>query len=150
MGPHPLEPRKGTMDAPIPERSFVDQIKRMDKALGIKFNGEHFVITYQVPNGPCVSIWKVAGADGGFRQPDRRDIEILQQSNIEKETPDEKQFRVRRYMEAERERDRKRAREMIRDRTKDDKIQLANAFAKVAGGKHNSSFRRIPIIGQAN
>lgn len=138
------------MDAPVPERSFVDRIKSMDKALGIKFNGQHFVITYQVDGGPCVNIWRVVDNDGGFRQPDRRDLEVLQQSNIENESPDEKQRRVRRYMEAERERDRRRAREMLRDRTKDDKIQLFNGFARLAGGKHNSAFRRIAPIGHGN
>ena len=45
-------------------------------------------------------------------------------------------------------RDRKRAKEMLRDRTKDSKVQLFNAFAKLNGGKHNSAFRRIPTIGQ--
>lgn len=131
------------MDAPNPDRSFMDQLKRMDKALGIKFNGEHFVITYKVPDGPAVNIWKVVAASGGFRQPDRRDLEILAQSNIEYESPAEKQARVERYMEAEREKDRRKTRELIRDRTKDDKIQLYDAFGRLYTGKHNSSFRRI-------
>jgi hypothetical protein len=41
--------------------------------------------------------------------------------------------------------DRKReVREELRNRTKDDKIQLARAFARVAGSsKANSAFRRI-------
>jgi len=131
------------MDQPNPDRSFMSQLKAMDKALGIKFNGDHFVITYQIESGPCVNIWKVVDGDGGFRQPDRRDLEILQQSNIEKESAEEKHDRVERYMEAERDRDRQRSREMIRDRTKDDKIQLFNGFARLAGGKHNSAFRRV-------
>jgi hypothetical protein len=135
------------MDSPTPDRAFMAQLKTMDKALGIKFNGEHFVITYQARAGLCVNIWKVVAGDGGFRQPDRRDLEILQQSNIEKESPEEKQQRVERYMETVRAKDRKNAKEMLRDRTKDDKIQLFNAFGKIAGGKHNSAFRRVPIIG---
>lgn len=136
------------MDGPAPDRAVMARLKEMDKALGIKFNGEHFVITYQVDGGPCVNIWKVVSGDGGFRQPDRRDIEILQQSNIENESPEAKQRRVERYMEAERARDRQRAKEMLRERTKDSKIQLFNAFAKINGGKNNSAFRRIPTIGQ--
>jgi hypothetical protein len=126
----------------------MDQLKRLDKALGIKFNGEHFVITYRARENLTVNIWKVVAGDGGFRQPDRRDLEILKQSHIERESPEQKQQRVERYMEVERAKDRRRAKEMIRDRTKDDKIQLFNGFARVAGGKHNSAFRRIPIIGQ--
>ena len=136
------------MDGPAPDRAVMAQLKAMDKALGIKFSGTHFVITYQVRDGLTVNIWKVVAEDGGFRQPDRRDIEILQQSNIEHESPEEKLQRVERYMEAVRAKDRKNAKEMLRDRTKDDKIQLFNAFGKLAGGKHNSAFRRIPVIGQ--
>lgn len=132
------------MDGPTPDRAFMAQLKTMDKSLGIKFNGDHFVITYQVESGPCVNIWKVVAGDGGFRQPDRRDLEILAQSNIEHESPEEKQARVSRYMEAEREKDRRRAKEMFRDRTKDDKIQLYDAFGRLLGDrKHNSAFRRI-------
>lgn len=136
------------MESPNPDRAVLAKLKAMDKALGIKFNGTHFVITFQVDGGPTVNIWKVVAGDGGFRQPDRRDIEILQQSNIENESPGERQARVERYMEAERQRDRRRAKEMLRDRTKDDKIQLFNGFARLAGGKNNSAFRRIPTIGQ--
>ena len=134
------------MDGPAPDLGFMNELKRLDKALGIKFNGQHFVITYQVPNG-TVNIWKVVSGDGGFRQPDRRDIEILQQSDIERESAEEKQKRVERYMAAIRAADKKRSAENIRDWTKDGKIQLHRAFARVAGGKHNSAFRRIPIIG---
>lgn len=144
------------MDGPTPDRAIMAQLKTMDKALGIRWNGEHFVITYQVPDGgPCVNIWKVVAGDGGFRQPDRRDIEILQQSNIERESPEEKQKRVERYMEAEREKDRRRAKEMLRDRTKDNKIQLYRGFERITGGsiqsqaeRHNPAFRRIQTIGQ--
>lgn len=134
------------MDGPAPDLGFMNELRRMDKNLGIKFNGEHFVITYKVPNG-VVNIWRVVAGDGGFRQPDRRDIEILQQSNIERESPEEKQERVKRYMAAIREADKKRSRQNMRDWTKDGKIQLHRAFARVDGGKHNSAFRRIPIIG---
>lgn len=135
------------MDGPTPDRSFMRDLKRLDKNLGIKFNGEHFVITYTVPNG-VVNIWKVAAGDRGFRQPDHRDIEILQQSDIERESPEQKQKRVDRYMAAIRAADKKRSAENIRDWTKDGKIQLHRAFARINGGKHNSAFRRIPIIGQ--
>lgn len=137
------------MDGPAPDLGFMNELKRLDKALGIKFNGKHFVITYKVPNG-VVNIWRVVAGDGGFRQPDRRDIEILQQSNIERESPEEKQERVKRYMEAIRAADKKRSRQNMRDWTKDGKIQLHSAFARCYdGGKHNSAFRRIPIIGQS-
>ena len=131
------------MDSPTPDKSFMARLKSMDKALGIKFNGEHFVITYYVRPDYSVNIWRVVASDGGFRQPDRRDLEILQQSNIERESPEEKQLRVERYLEAERARDRRRAKEMLRDRTKDDKIQLYQGFGKLLSGKHNSAFRRI-------
>lgn len=139
------------MDAPTPDRAFMAEMKRMDKNLGIKFNGKHFVITYAIPDGRTVNIWRVVAGDGGFRQPDHRDIEMLKQADIERESAEEKQKRVERYMAAVREADRKRARENIRDWTKDGKIQLHSAFARCGdGGKHNSAFRRIPIIGHGN
>ena len=140
------------MDEPIPDRSFVDQLKRMDKALGVRFSaqGKHFVITYRVRDNLTVNIWKVVDERGGFRQPDRRDLDMLQQSNIEHEGPAEKQARAERYMEAERERDRIRAKENIRDMTKDNKIQLVNGFSRLGGGKHNSAFRRIDYAPHGN
>jgi len=43
----------------------------------------------------------------------------------------------------EREKSRKQAKDMIRERTIDDKIQLINVFSKEAGFKGNSAFRRV-------
>ena len=139
------------MEGPNPNRSFMTDLKRLDKALGIKFNGDHFVITYAIPNGRTVNIWRVVAEDGGFRQPDHRDIEILQQSNIERESPEEKHKRVEQYMEAVREHDRKKSREMFRDITQDNRIRMMQLLGRLDGsGKYNSAFRRIPIIGQSD
>ena len=122
----------------------MQDLKRLDKNLGVKFNGETFVITYQRPFGDPVNNWKVVDDRGGFRQPDRRDIEILQQSDIEKESPKEKFARTAKYMEEAREKDRKRASEDIRHMTLDNRRQLGPAFSKMYGqGKNNSTFRRV-------
>lgn len=137
------------MDGPTPDRSFMTDLKRLDKALGIKWNGKHFVITYTVPTG-TVNIWRVVAGDGGFRQPDHRDIEILQQANIERESPKEKEQRVRQYMDAIRDQDRRHSREMFRDMTKDGATGLMQRLGRLAGGKCNSAYRRIPTIGKSN
>lgn len=146
------------MEEPTPDRSFVDQLRRIDKSLGIRFNGDHFVITYQVPDGgPRVNIWKVVAERGGFRQPDRRDLEMIQMSNIERESPEDKQARIARYMDAEREKDRRRAREDLRNMTRDNRIQLVRGFEVLEGGtwsgpktEPNPAFRRITPVGHGN
>lgn len=49
------------------------------------------------------------------------------------------------YMEKVREKQRAVSRDNIRGMTKDDRIQLMQAFGKLMGaGKSNSAFRRIP------
>ena len=127
-----------------PDRAFMRKLKALDKRLGCKFNGEHFVITYQRATGEPVNIWKVVDNDGTYRQPDRRDLECIQMSDIEKESPRDKFNRTTAYMAKTREDQKRRAKEEIRDRTKDDRRQLMQGFSKLyGGGKGNSAFRRI-------
>lgn len=127
-----------------PDWSFMKQLKALDKRLNCKFNGEHFVITYDRDGRPPVNIWKVVDERGGFRQPDRRELEMIQKSNIENVSPTEQFNLVKMYMENFREKERIRAREEIRNRTKDNRIQLIHAFSRIYGaGKGNAAFRRI-------
>ena len=81
---------------------------------------------------------------GKFRHPDLRDIDVIMESDINKKEPKDRIKEAAQYMVDEREKDRKKAKAMIKERTIDDKVQLMNAFAKVAGiGKGNSAFRRV-------
>lgn len=132
------------MDDVRPDRSFMRQLHLLDKRLGVKFNGTHFVITCTTERFGEVNIWKVADERGGFRQPDQRELDILQESNIERLSPDDKFSLVQAHMAKVRSDDRARAKDDIRNRTKDDKIQLVQAFSRAHGaGKGNAAFRRI-------
>jgi len=128
----------------LPDRAFTKDLKRIDKRLGVKFNGYNVVVTYDRGFGDPVNIWVVKGDQGGFRTPDKRDVEAIAASNIERESPEEKFQRVSKYYQKVREDVRRKARENIRDMTKDSKIQLRQAVAKVENqSKANSTFRRI-------
>lgn len=140
-----------------PPRGFMRDLKRLDRRLGCFFNAEDevFVITYLRPQGDPVPIAKCAGRqeDGSFRYPDSRDLEFVASGDLERESIHSRLDKAAYYMEKYREKKREEARENIRNLTKDDKIQLKNAMARIAdGGKHNSAFRvrsrQVPKFGQ--
>lgn len=127
-----------------PDWAFMKRMKAMNPRLGIKFNGTHFVITYLTDRYGEVNIWKVVGEKREFRQPDQREIDMLEGSDIEKVDPKENMNLVDMYMKKYKEDARTHARQEIRDMTKDGKVVLAQAFGKIAGySKSNSAFRRI-------
>lgn len=129
-----------------PDRSFMRQLRMIDKRLGCKFNGQHFVITFKTEKYGVVNIWKVADERGGFRQPDRRELEIIRESNLERLGPEQRWNLVLAHMEDTRKRRDRLIHEEMRDRTKDGKIQLMRAFANAVGaGKNNATFRRINV-----
>ena len=130
-----------------PDSSFMRQLRLIDKRLGCKFNGEHFVVTFKTEKYGVVNIWKVNDEKGGFRQPDRRELEIIQESNLERLGPKERFNLVLAHMEGTKERRDRLIKQEMRDRTKDGKIQLMRAFANLAGGagKNNATFRRIDV-----
>ena len=87
----------------------------------------------------------VEGENGGFRQPDRRDILKLQASDTHRVSVKERLKAAALHMERVREKQRKEARDNIRNMTRDDKLQLGSRFARLTGGKHNATFRRINL-----
>jgi hypothetical protein len=129
----------------VPDRTFMKRLKEQDPKLGCHFNGRHFVITYDRAYGDPAVIWVVQSAtDKGFRQPDQRDLDAIMRSDINNESPKERHQRVAQYMERFRLQSRERARSNFRDLTKDNRVQLHNAFGKIGGvGKFNSAHRRI-------
>ena len=132
------------MIGPAPERGFVKSLKTMDKKLGIKFNGKNFVVTYDRPYGEPANIHLVRTADGGFRQPDTRDLNFIKSGDMENDRLKDRLDRLARHCEDIRAKMKKKGREEIRDMTKDNKVQLKNAFIKANNlGKANSAFRRI-------
>jgi len=117
----------------------------MDRRLGTKFNGEHFVVTYQRPFGEPVNVLRVRAEDGGFRQPDKRDLAIIKGGDLAEGPKMELRLREAAYKaELIRQRDKQKAHENIRDMTKDSKNQLTKAFIQATNlSKGNATFRRI-------
>lgn len=127
--------------------TFPERLKEIDKDLNCVWNEKmnRFVIHQKTGNPvlPNPTICIVQTEQGNFRHPDLRDISFLQQADIRREGPKARAKRATQYMIDEREKDRKRAKDMIRERTVDDKNQLLNVFSKAAGFKGNSAFRRV-------
>ena len=131
-----------------PDRVFMQDLKRLDPKLGCYYeeNHHHFVITYKRPIGEEVPLMMVKDENNGFRHPDRREIETLKASDTQRVPMESRLKKSAKYMEAEREKSRKKARDDIRDHTKEDRRQLAPKFARLTNtGKFNSTFRRIDL-----
>jgi len=117
----------------------------MDRRLGTKFNGEHFVVTYQRPFGEPVNVLRVRAEDGGFRQPDKRDLAIIKGGDLAEGPKMESRLREAAYRaERQREDAKRKAAENIRNMTKDDKIYLTQKIGQLTNqSKSNAAFRRI-------
>jgi len=130
---------------PRPDRVFMKRLKALSPKLGCNFspNIERFVITHERAVGPPVPICKVAREDGGFRQPDNRDIAFVQSGDLAVQSVDERLKKVAKHMETVREQDKKRTASEIRDMTKDGKIQLSRAIGKIQGSGKYDPFRKV-------
>jgi hypothetical protein len=112
---------------PVVDRSFLKDLKNMDSRLGTKFNGEHFVVTYNRGYGQPVNIYRVKAEDGSFRQPDKRDLAVIKGGDLaEGDSLDARLKKTAYASEKIREAERKRVQDEIR-----------------GGAKGNSTFRRI-------
>lgn len=127
------------------DRGFLKNLKALDKRLGTKFNGNNFVITYDRGHGEPVNVLLVKRDDGGFRQPDRRELEALKKGDLA--TGESMHIRLKKmaYASDQMRADiRRKHHENIRNMTKDDKNQLAKVFLQRTNqGKGNATFRRI-------
>lgn len=130
-----------------PSRTFLQELKRLDRNLGCKYESghEHFVITYDRPHGGSVPILLIEGEEGEFRYPNMRDIRTLQLSDTHRTPIKEQMQKKAAYMEETRRKQREKSRDEIRQRTIEDRRILMPRYAKLAnvGGKHNSTFRRV-------
>ncbi len=132
-----------------PDNVFVKRLKSLDKKLGCKYeqSHEHFVVTYRRAHGGSVPIMIVKSKDGGFRQPDNRDLVNVMAGDRQNPTAKNRLEGTAKYMEDYRAKKKKIVAEEFRNRTKDDKNQLMNVMAQAAGaGKGNSTYRRIEPI----
>jgi hypothetical protein len=121
-------------------------LKLMDKRLNCHFDSdiERFVVTYQRPYGDPAIVHLIKTDDGGFRQPNRFDLEFIRGGDMENMTVRERMNHVSYYMEKVREKNRRDAKDNIRHMTLDGRRQLKAAFDQIHGaGKGNATFRRI-------
>ena len=129
-----------------PDWSFMKQLHSLNKKLGVKFNGTHFIITFLTDKFGEVNIWKVVAADGGFRQPDQRELELLRESNLENAGKNERFNLIVEYMKKFHGDARAKRKEDILHATLENRIQLVQGFNRLHGsGKGNSAFRRIEV-----
>ncbi len=129
---------------PALEGSFLKDLKNMDRRLGVKFNGKHFIVVYERPYGEPANIHCVRTADGDFRQPDQRDLCFIKSGDLENDRLKERLDKLARYCEEERTKTRKKDKEEIKAMTRDSKNQLKNAFAKANNlGKAKHVFRQV-------
>lgn len=129
---------------PTVDRSFMKDLKSLDKRLSTKFNGQNIVITYDRGHGEPVNILRVKADDGGFRQPDKRDLAVIKGGDLETEKMETRLKRTAYASELMRREAKRKAAENIRDMTKDDKIYLGQKFCQATNqSKANAAFRRI-------
>lgn len=131
-----------------PDRGFMRKLKELDPHLGCHYETghQHFVITYRRAIGTPVPILLIEGPGGGFRHPDDRDIAKLQEGDTHRVPVRDRLAIVSKYMEDDRERRRAAFKDDIRNRTKDDKIQLSKALGRLTNvSKNNYQHRRIDL-----
>ena len=134
-----------------PDRFFMKQLKAIDDRLGVRFREdlERFVITWEKIYGPPDEIMVVSKPH--FRQPDRRELTFLCSGDLHRSDMRERLQKTAYYFEKHRADEEAYQADEIRNMTKDDKIQLANAFRHTynTGGKP-SAIRRItpPVKGK--
>lgn len=128
-----------------PDRSFMRDLKSMDRRLGVKFNGMNFVVTYDRGYGEPVNVMSIKSDNGGFRQPTSRDLETLKKGDLAQGESMDARLKKMAYASYElRENLKRKHRENIRDMTKDDKNFLMDRMGRVAGqGKPRPAFRPI-------
>lgn len=133
-----------------PDRVFLDKLKRLDKRLGCDFRkhlGEDglFVITFDRGYKAPAMVLTIKTEDGKFRFPDERDIETLHNGDMENPKVREEVYQMADYYARMREARDKCEADDIRHGIIESRRQLLPLFARMynAGGKNNSTFRRI-------
>ena len=125
---------------------FLKRLKRIDKRLDMVWQAgpERWVMVYDKGKQDFVNMFLIETEDHQYRHPDRRDLVRIRAADLVAKDAVVRYREAAEYMVKTRQKDRQDARDNIRNMTKDDRIQLMQAFAKLAGsGKGNSAFRRI-------
>lgn len=125
---------------------FLKRLKRIDNRLGMVWQEgpERWVMVYDKSKNNLVNMFLIETEDHQYRHPDQRDLVRIRAADLVAKDAVARYRESAQYMVDARVKDRENAKENIRNMTKDDRIQLMQAFAKLAGsGKGNSAFRRI-------
>lgn len=132
---------------PTPDRVFVRDLRTFDHKLKIEFDrhARRFVIVRVMPWGAPYLIWVIEAEDGGFRQPDQRDLKALYLADLWRHGGvKERIIKGEQKILDNQVKEEKHAEDTLRDATKDDKLQLRKTFRQASNdGKANSEFRRI-------
>jgi hypothetical protein len=134
------------MIAPSPSRSFMKDLRSMDRRLSLKFNGNHFIICYDRGFGEPVNVLRIQTDDGNFRQPTSRDLEVLRGGDLASGESMDLRLKKLAYASYEiRETLKRKHRENIRNMTKDDKNYMMNKIGRLTGqGKPRPAYRQVP------
>lgn len=130
---------------PSVDRSFVKDLKSLDKRLSTKFNGQNFIVCYDRGHGEPVNVLRIQGEGGTFRQPDKRDLIVIKGGDLAEGPKMELRLKEAAYRAELQQREVKRKRYgEIRDMTKDSRRQLEKAYIQATNqSKGNATFRRI-------
>jgi len=129
-----------------PDRAFMNKLKQLDKRLDCiyRLDIERFVITWHMPAGPPSELFVVRAEDGGFRHPDMRELHMLSEGDLHRTGIRSRLEKTEKYMREYREQQEKFEADEIRNQTRDDKIQLSQAYRTAFNiGTKRSAHRRI-------
>jgi hypothetical protein len=134
---------------PVPDWVFVRDLREFDPQLRIRFERrfEKFVISKKRAFGDDFNVLVVQTDNGAFRQPDQRDIKKLYDGDLWRHGGVKE--RVRRGEEQMLEAEPKgiaNAEDELKARTRENKIQLSNAYRKTFNeGSKAPELRRIDV-----
>ena len=124
----------------------MQKLKQLDKRLDCiyRLDLERFVITWQMPAGPPSELFVVRDETGGFRHPDMRELYMLSEGDLHRSDLKDRIERTEKYMSEYRERQEAMEADEIKNQTKDDRIQLSQAYRSAFNvGTKKSAHRRI-------
>lgn len=143
----PSKPYEGI--TPSVPKSFLRDLHKLDPGLDCYFSRKYhrFVITQEGKISGKVPVAIVNGyEDGSYRYPDQRDIINLQQADLHRNGQEIKD-RIQKgeeYLNDSRDKSMDMAEDEIKNRTKEDKQQLLEAYGETYNlGKYNSAHRRV-------
>lgn len=133
---------------PSVDHGFKRKLRDYDPDLDCVFDRQFgkFVVTQSSKvSGRVPAVIIGVDVEEGYRQPDDRDIRQIAKADFARKSVKERIKEGEDYMREYRENQNAHVAEEIRDSTKDDKIQLMNAYRRhlLKDGKANSEFRRI-------